>query len=96
MQEEIHQAQAVGGADNLPAMEGFILEKLLLVARELVFTGDIPLRGEEETTAAAGRVYDGLAGFGAKALDHRFDERARGRVSAPLLVSSAFFCRRSS
>ena len=57
VQKEVHQAQAIGGANDLPTVEGFILEKLLLVSRELIVTGDISLRGKKETAAAAGGVY---------------------------------------
>jgi hypothetical protein len=83
VQEQVHQTQASGSSDDLVAKEGLVLEKLLLPFIQTCAPSGQPFIGaEEETASAAGRVGDGLAGFGLHTLDHRLDQNARSEVLA--------------
>ena len=81
MQIQVHGAQAHDFVDDVDAGEGFVAQSGQFVA-VLGLAFHVVVGGEQEAAGAAGRVDDGFADFRVDALDHRFDDRARGEVLA--------------
>src|SRR5579884_1404076 len=81
MQVQVHHAQAGGVVHELPAMQGVVIDVVLLVAVErAVAAQDVIVGGQKEAAGAAGRVADGIVGGGVHHLDDGLDQRARGEV----------------
>ena len=84
VQVQVHQSHLEGGSDQLVAVEGLVFQEQLVITGQgvVVGIGEEFLSRQEEAAAAAAGIGDGLAGFGAEALDHGLDEGPGGEVLA--------------
>ena len=84
MQIQVHQCHLEGVSDQFVSIEGFVLQKLLVLTAEGVVAGigQEFLCGQEEAAAAAAWVSDGLARLRAQALDHSLDQRTGCKILA--------------
>jgi hypothetical protein len=81
MEEEVHGAQARDVVHQLDALDGFELEEVLLVLRELrVLAHHVLVRCEEEPAGAARRIADPLTRLRPHTFDDRLDQRPRCEV----------------
>ena len=83
VQQHVHRAQPGGGLHQLPALEAFPAQFLLLRRGHVgVVLHHIVVRRQQKAAGAAGRVGDGLAGPGRHDIDDGLDQRTRREVLA--------------
>ena len=82
VQVEIHDAQPRGFVDDLPAVQGLVLQEAHLLPVQVVVVEDVVVRGQEEAPRARGRVHNGHARLRAHDFHDGLDEGPRGEVLA--------------
>jgi hypothetical protein len=83
VQVQVHDAEAGGVVDDLPAAQGVVRDVVELVAVErVVVAEDVVVGGQEKAAGPGGRVTDGVRRRRPHHVDDSLDERTRGEVLA--------------
>ena len=87
MQIEVHDAEPSGIRHDLPAVDEFRPQVLLLILVQLtaLVLHHIVVGGEQESTSATGWIADGVVNGGLNAVHNRLDEFSRREIlTSPL------------
>lgn len=81
VKQKVHRADPRRSVDDFPTFEDFPLESSLFRLSEVgIVMKQVIVRGEQESAGAARRIADRLIRLGGNRIDHRFDQRPRGKV----------------